>query len=288
MNRKTNNNILVPTDFSEIAGCALDHAIKIAKAYKNEITLLNVIDEGGFLGIFGKSQTDLMKIGAETQLKNLATQIESNNNIRVNCRIETGKIYKTIANIANSENFDSVVMGSSGASGLEQIIGSNASRTIALSQVPVVVVKQAGIGEGYKNIVLPIDLTIETRQKVEWAIHIAKKFNSHIHVVYSNSSDEFVQKRILANISNVEFQLKESGVLFSHKELEDKTFENFGTEVLTYAEYTDADLILVMTQESESISDFVIGTLTQQLVNRSERIPIMCIHPKETGFTFDY
>jgi hypothetical protein len=33
MNRKTNNNILVPTDFSDVADNALTHAITVAKAY---------------------------------------------------------------------------------------------------------------------------------------------------------------------------------------------------------------------------------------------------------------
>ncbi|MEY3800876.1 MAG: hypothetical protein RLZZ548_756, partial [Bacteroidota bacterium] len=33
MNRKTNNNILVPTDFSDVAENALTHAITVAKAY---------------------------------------------------------------------------------------------------------------------------------------------------------------------------------------------------------------------------------------------------------------
>ncbi|MDA0783951.1 MAG: universal stress protein [Bacteroidetes bacterium] len=35
MIRKTNNNILVPTDFSDVAENALNHAVTVAKAYGN-------------------------------------------------------------------------------------------------------------------------------------------------------------------------------------------------------------------------------------------------------------
>ena len=70
MNRKTNNNILVPTDFSDVAEFALQHAIKVAQAYKNEITLLFIFEEGILGGLFSGSQSDVMKdaIGTKLQL----------------------------------------------------------------------------------------------------------------------------------------------------------------------------------------------------------------------------
>ena len=63
---------------------------------------------------------------------------------------------------------------------------------------------------------------------------------------------------------------------------------NFATETLATANKLGADLILVMTHTDKNIGEFVIGTMTQQLVNKSRNIPIMCIHPKETGFIFSY
>lgn len=288
MERKTNNNILVPTDFSDIANNALDHAISIAKAYNNEITLMYVIDEGFLSGLFSSNNSELVQEAAEARLAKIATEFSTTSGVKINTRIEKGKVYKIVANIANEENYDSIIMGSSGASGFEQVIGSNASRTIQYAQVPVVVVKQHSDKDGYKRIVMPIDLSIESRQKVDWAIHLGKKFGSEIHVVYSGSTDQFVQTKIYANTKNVENALTTHGVKFITKEIEDKRFENFASEVLDYANFVNSDLILVMTHTEASIAEMMIGTLTQQLVNRSERIPVMCIHPRETGFTYDY
>lgn len=289
MDRKTNNNILVPTDFSDVAECAVKHAIKVAQAYRNEITLLFIMEEGILGGLFSGSQSDVMKDAILTKLKLKAEEITKATGIKVSTRIGRGKVYKAVSEIANDENFDSIIMGSHGASGLEQIVGSNASRTIQYAEVPVVVVKNSNISQnGYSKIVMPIDLTLETRQKVDWGIHVAKKFNSEIHVVYSKSSDEYLDRKIQNNIAQVEFDLKAGNVKYTIYEFKDGLMDNFATEIHNYANIVSADLILAMTHTEKGISEMLIGTLTQQLVNRSSNVAIMCIHPRETAFNYDY
>jgi nucleotide-binding universal stress UspA family protein len=132
-----------------------------------------------------------------------------------------------------------------------------------------------------------MDLSIESRQKTDWAIHVGKKFNSEIHITYYGSSDEFTQNRIKANVKAVENKLTQNGVNFKSVEIEGKLLENYATEIMNYAEQVNADLILVMTDLEIGITDMIRGTYTQQIVNRSNT-PVMCIHPKETGFTYDY
>ncbi len=284
-----NNNILVPFDFSDIAANALHHAVKIAEAYNNEITLLHIVEEGGLFSLFGRNDQSLqlLKEGIEGRLDKIIAEIQTNHKVRINKRIEEGKVYKTVSSVANEGNYDSIIMGSNGASGIERIIGSNASRVIQYSTVPVVVIKQQTIGEGYKKIVLPIDLSIESKQKVAWAVHIAKNFDSVIHVIFENSSDEFTRTKINANIVQVKHMLAEAGVRFEVKELEDKFLENFATETINYANSINADLLIIMTQQEMNIGEMIIGTLAQQMVNQSEKVPVMCIHPSPTGYSFD-
>ena len=289
MNRNTNNNILVPIDFSPIADNALTHAIKIAKVYNNEITLMYILEESFLGGLFSAGQNDVMIDAIKAKVALKAAEITAAHGIKVNHRVEKGKVYKTIAETANEEGFDSIIMGSSGASGLEQIVGSNASRTIQYSEVPVVVIKQSPIAEhGYKKIVMPIDLSMESRQKVDWAIHIGKKFKSEIHIVFSNSSDEYLSKRISGGVNIVKAQLEESGIQYVLHDLKDSILDNFANEVLQYSDAVKADLILVMTHTEKGIRELIIGTLTQQIVIKSEDIPVMCIYPHATGYTFDF
>lgn len=286
---ETNNNILVPIDFSEVANNALGHAVKIAELYNNEITLLHIIDDGFLGGLFtSESKDNLIKEAVNIKLDRIIDDIHKTKSIKVNKIIKEGSIAKTIADVAEEGNFDSVIMGSNGASGIEQIIGSNASKVIKYSTVPVVVVKEKPIAGGYKKIVLPIDLTLESRQKVSWAIHIAKKFNSVIHVIFENEDDEFTRKRIFAYVNNVQTVLEKNNVTYEVRKLDEEKYpDNFAKETLHYAEEIDADLIIIMTQQEVGFTELVVGSYAQQIVNQSEKIPIMCINPTELGLAFE-
>ncbi len=294
MKRNNNNNILVPTDFSEIAQNALGHALKIADVYKNEITLINIQDDGGGLfGLFGGGNSDkmnLIKEAIEMKMNKLISEAKTlYPHIVINKRVEYGKIYKVITEIAENENFDSIIMGTNGASGLHQITGSNASRVINYAKVPVVVVKDQPIGKnGYEKIVLPIDLSRESRQKVTWAVHLAKKFNSTIHVIYENSTREEVKNRIYAAVNQTQDILAQNNANYIVRGLdEDKYPDSFAEDTLAYANEIEADLIMIMSQQEKGFSEFLLGSYAQQIVNHASKVPVMCINSSDAGVILD-
>lgn len=286
-----NNTILVPLDFSEVAQNALGHALKVADVYKNEVTLLHIMDEGNFIGnLFGgNNNVELVKEAIDMKLdKIIAESNKQYPNVKINKLIESGKIYKVISNIANEGNYDSIIMGTNGASGLQQITGSNASRVINYAKVPVVVVKEKSIGNGYEKIVLPIDLTRESRQKVRWAVHVAKKFNSTIHVIYENTTNEEFRNRIHAVINQTQDILDTNGAKYILRGLEeDKYPDSFAEDTLAYANEIDADLIMIMSQQEKGFNEFLLGSYAQQIVNNGGRIPIMCINSNDAGIILD-
>lgn len=288
---KNNNTILVPIDFSEVAQNALGHALKVADVYKNEIALLHIMDEGNFIGnLFGgNNNIELVKEAIDMKLdKIIAESNKAYPNVKINKLIESGKIYKVISNIANEGNYDSIIMGTNGASGLQQITGSNASRVINYANVPVVVVKEKSIGNGYEKIVLPIDLTRESRQKVRWAVHVAKKFNSTIHVIYENATNEEFRNRIHAVVNQTQDILSSNGAKFVLRGLEeDKYPDSFAEDTLAYANEIDADLIMIMSQQEKGFNEFLLGSYAQQIVNNGGRIPIMCINSNDAGIILD-
>lgn len=291
MNRNNNNNILVPTDFSEVANNALGHALKIADVYKNEITLLNIQDEGGLFGLFGSEEKmSLIKDAVDMKMDKLISDSAKDfPNVKINKRFEYGKIYKVITEIAEKENFDSIVMGTNGASGLQQITGSNASRVINYAKVPVVVVKEQPIGKGgYQKIVLPIDLSRESRQKVTWAIHLGKRFNSTIHVIYENTSNDEVKHRIFAAVNQTQDILDQNNANYIVRGLDEEKYpDSFAEDTLAYATEIDADLIMIMSQQEKGFSEFLLGSYAQQIVNHSGKVPVMCINSANTGIIMD-
>lgn len=293
METSKKNTILVPVDFSEIATQALNHAVQVAKHFNNDLALLHVVEESvlpSFLS-FGKDNAAAQAAGseAEAQLNEIANQIRTTHHIDCKVVTKSGRIYKVIAETATELGCDSIIMGSNGAAGFEQIIGSNASRVISHSDVPVVVVKSAERPfRAYKNIVFPLDLTIESRQKVKWAIHIGKAYGSTINILTYKVGDEYLDNKMMLGLRQVERLLDENNIAY-HVEILEKMEGNFAEETLQYAEKLDADLLMIMTQsEDKEFSEYIIGTYAQQIVNKAQVVPVMCINPAPMGFSTDY
>lgn len=289
MENKKKNTILVPIDFSDISNHALNHAIQVATHFHNDLALLHVVEEAlisSFL-TFGKNEhlEELAKEAAKARLDKLSTEIKAKHNIDSVTIVKFGRIHKVIEDVVNELKCDSIIMGSHGASGLDQIIGSNASRVIGHSSVPVVVVKSEQHVNSYKNIVFPLDLTAESKQKVNWAVHIGKSYNSTIHIFTSKTGDNDWDQKLIANLHQVEKILDKEGVKYTSKVAENME-DNFAIETIKYSEDINADLIMIMTQqEDKNFSEYIIGTYAQQVVNRSLKAPVMCINPSPTAFT---
>ncbi len=276
MTRQVNNNntILVPVDFSQISLNALDHAVVMAKKYDNEITLIHIED-------------DTAK--PEVRLNEIANKIEAEEGVRVNTLFKSGKVSTVISEVAEAGNYDSIVMGSSGSSGLQLFMGSNASKVIRSVKIPVIVIKEPKDFHGYNNIVMPVDLTVESKQKVAWAKHLATKYNSTVHVIYEEEQDEYFQKNIKANINQVADILGEAGIKYELVKMDDKTYPGqLYQDTIQYAEKINADMILVMTKLEGNLMDFVIGSHAQLIVNKSKDVAVMVVQPSPTGFSFDF
>lgn len=287
------NTILVPVDFSDIAKNALNHAVQVAKHFNNNLALLHVVEESvlpSFLS-FGKDNAAAQsaKEQIENGLQEMAAEIKTKHGIDCTVVSKTGKIYRTIAETATELGCDSIIMGSNGASGFQRVIGSNASRVISHSDVPVIVVKSdATVFRAYKNIVFPLDLTVESRQKVKWAIHLGKAYHSTINILTYKIGDEFLDNKMMLGMRQVERLLDENGIDYKVEVLE-KLDENFADATLSYAEKIDADLLMIMTQsEDKEFSEYIIGTYAQQIVNKSQKVPVMCINPQPMGYNTDY
>jgi nucleotide-binding universal stress UspA family protein len=206
-------------------------------------------------------------------------------NARVNTRVEEGKPYKVINRVAEESNCDSIVMGTNGANGIEQFTGSTTSRVIRISTRPVIAVKEKRTDPKFDNIVLPIDLTKTSRQKIDWAVKLGQKYNSTIHVIMEMGNDEFIERKIRANLIQAEGIFNQHGVKFVTKLLDDREYpDHLGKDTIKYADEINADLIMIMTHaENAKIADLFVGSYAEQVVNSAQKTPVMCINPKPTG-----
>ena len=275
---------LVPIDFSESSKNAMIYAVEMAKIFDDEITLLNVISNGMKSLFMNDSQKDLLREGINVRLNQYKADILAKwPAAKVNTRIEEGKPYKAITKVAEAINCDTIVMGTNGANGIEQFMGSTTSRVINVAPCPVIAVKDDHGKVTFDNIVLPIDLTKSSKQKVDWAIRIARRFNSTVHIIMELDEDEFIKHKIEGNLRQVENAMKDNNIKYVSKLLDDRKYpDNIGMDTIQYADEVEADLIIIMTQSEGGFAELFVGSYAEQVVNSSQKTPVMCINPKQT------
>jgi len=285
MAKSIKNEILVPIDFSEQSLIALGQSYNLAREYKAEILLLYVIEDGG---VFSKLATakhlTTMKKDIQKKLDKLAEETEKKSKIKVDTMVAKGKVYDKIIEVADMTDALMIIMGCNSKKKLQaRFIGSNALRVVREATCPVITIKGKHHREGCKNIVLPLDLTKETRDKVRQAIEIANlgAYKSAVRVVsVLQSTDEFLVNRLTRQMEQVKIFIQKQGVECSAEILKSvKGEDSLAQCILDYAHKVDGDLVIIMTQQETDFTRMFIGSTAQEVVNNSD-IPVMSIIPK--------
>ncbi|MEO0310391.1 MAG: hypothetical protein RIQ89_48 [Bacteroidota bacterium] len=286
MSKLTINRILIPFDFSETAKLALEHACFMAKLKKAEIILLHVVETPGWASsitsAFGKAQNEYeanLESGIKQKMEAIATELHHKDSIVVNFRAEKGKIYKVINEVAEELKADLIIMGTHGSSGFQEfLIGSNAYKVVSSAPCPVLTVQTHATKVGFKDIVLPIDNSPTSRQKVVHAAELARLYNSVVHVLgFMTMGDTDLQRKFEHKINQVTDYLDEKEVANSSKMLKGGNINN-ATATMEYAQSINADLVIIMTEQDGG--SLLMGSYAQQVVNHS-KTPILSIKPDE-------
>lgn len=153
------DRILVPTDGSETAEAAVEHAVQLAGAYDAEIHALYVANTEAMSITLGPEQVDRILTGqfaemdelkakADRALGTVATAAEQAG-VPVTTEIRGGQPHRKIADYVEEGDVDVVVMGSRGRSGVtRRIMGSVAERVLRSTTVPVFVIDEQGVESG--------------------------------------------------------------------------------------------------------------------------------------------
>jgi nucleotide-binding universal stress UspA family protein len=177
------------------------------------------------------------------------------------------------------------MIGLSSKISLSKIIGKNAFRMVRESKHPVITIRGKVHRDGCKTILLPLDLTKETREKVTKAIELAKIFNADIRVIsILTQKDEEAENKLISYSNQVWKYIKDEGVRCTIKTLRGHDVPQM---ILDYGHEVEADLILVMTKAELSMKEFFIGTVAQRLINESD-IPVLSYRPMERKDTTQF
>jgi len=268
--------ILVPTDFSDAADTAINHAATVAAVSGDEIRLLHIVDKNtkSKLKKAGESLDDLTaKMDAQV------AELKSKYGVKAASHLREGSIFSTIGEVAEEIGARLLIMGTHGVIGMQHITGAWAVKVITSSPVPVIIVqKKAVASHGYKTMVFPIDASRETKQKVIHTISMAKHFGSEVKLFASYEDDEFFVNARNNNIAWAENMFKKNGVKYSIEH--SGKSGGLAKNTIKYASQVNADLLVILTDTGEvSVSEFVLGADHEKIINNDAQIATMCVNP---------
>jgi len=271
--------LLVAIDFSKTSIVALEYGIHIANKASANLQMVWVdnttSEEVVFEGFANEERVENANL-----LKELLGKHEKKlKRGKLDYKIRKGKVYIEVAQQAKSIDADLIIAGTHGISGFEEFwIGSNAYRIVTHAPCPVITLRHDINIRDIGKIVIPIDSSQETRQKIPIASQISQLFNSEVHVLSLYSSGiKAVQRRVDNYAKQVASYFAERNIRFIS---EVKESENITRSTIDYAESIGADMIAIMTEQETTTANLFLGPYAQQMVNHST-IPVLSLRSKE-------
>lgn len=273
METTKNDIVLVASDFSEIGDIAIDNAVEFAKLLNFKVCILHVVDKNTKANL-KKEKKSIDSINEK--LDAIARDIKSKHSIEVDYVAKEGTIFTAIASVAEEIGASFLLIGTHGKIGIQHLLGSFALKVVKSSPCPIIVYQKRVLESKYNNIVFPLDLSMGSKQKVRYAINLAKLFGATIHLFALNETDEFNAIKMKNNYVQVKTMLEKANVDFTEK-FSDEKGPNFGKQIMTFSESINADLIMISTNPDQLSLNF-IGSIDEQIIYNNLKIPVMCIN----------
>jgi nucleotide-binding universal stress UspA family protein len=278
------SKILIPVDFSDTSLLAIKHGAFLAKYTKGDVYLIHVIPKQyeHYAVIEQPMHVDNptnYETNASNKLNELADSIRSEYGVSVNTIVSLGNPTKEIINASKEINANLIVMGTHGYSPLEElVIGSNTLKVITKSTCAVMTMSEKASRLGYKNILMPIDTSGHSRQKVNYTIELSKIFSAHLHVVALLGTDDENEKGGMELVMNqIKKMAGDKSVTCTTETIHNA--KNRADATIKHAEKIKADLIVIMTDQEAEISGFFLGPYSQQIIHRA-KVPVIAITPE--------
>ncbi len=273
MNHQMKKNILVPTDFSKVSETSLNHAIKVAKTIGAEVNLVHVVNR------ISDKEDSLMRMSI---IRTQANKIHPD--IIINTMAIEGSIFDDIGDLADKSGSELIIMGTHGRKGLQFLTGSRALRIVSSSRIPFVIVQNRAIKEeGYDDIVVPLDLHTETKQKLTIVSEMAQYFKSRVHLIIPNEKDEFLSNKLNRNLAFAKQYFKEQGIEHTAT-ISDKDAGDFDDGIIHHAASIEADLITIMNLKENSLMGILGNNYVERILMNEAQVPVMILNPKSTSF----
>ncbi len=183
--------ILVPVDFSPTSTNALQYAIHLFGTKSVEITLLHSFSSNPTTMSMKNIDRVILKDSKQSMDKILKNFQKKFPEVIFKVKILSDHAVSCITSLGNSGDYDYIIMGTKGASGLKEVfLGSVAGGVISKTTAPVLVVPDAHLFHDLDEVVLALgDTTISDGNVIKPLRKLVQLQKSRIKVLHISESD---------------------------------------------------------------------------------------------------
>jgi len=280
--------VLISIDLEDKNLTRLDRSYPNLTFLAENAIVLSVLENHSF---GSEKERDEFIESKNKQLSDIAASIQNKTGLNnVEPIIKIGKPSKEILKVADSYDVDLIAMSThthiDEKYTKKNAIGSTTDHVVRESKVPVFTFNSNVHLNKIENILLPLDLTVSTKQKVTHAIQLAKSIHASIAIVSVLDSLKLgdIAVELDQQLAQVKDFIEEANIPCTAELIESKSgAKSVAQSILNYSEKVEADLIMIMTQQENKLVEFFMGSSAQTMIRLSE-IPVMSIIPKDLGF----
>ncbi|MBI1223331.1 MAG: universal stress protein [Bacteroidetes bacterium] len=269
--------IVVPTDFSACARAAENLGIELALKAHAEIHFLHVVTTPVDWVDLPLEKEKLYPetremIGHATNELNVLVDRAQKLGLNAKPFLLFNKFREEIDEQIKQHHHDFVVMGSNGAKGFKQVIGSNAQKVLRHADVPVLIVKEKLPENAIKDILFASTFDEEVHAAFRKMVHLADLLGAKIHLLYVNMPFLFRET------DDIEASIAEFLSKYPRLNCSVNIFDALNEErgIQKFGDKINADLIALATHGRTGIRRMMRPSITESIVNQSEK-PVLSI-----------
>ena len=276
----TTVTFLVPTDFSSPAKAAAHYAAKLAVQIQARVLLLSVVEMDTtetVLSNWKKLEQQLTRT-AQRNLDKLMAEAKAaaGPKLTIAGDVTFGiPMSEAIAQYASDQQVNMILMGTKGATGLKKILkGSNTTRLMEISPVPVIAITAKAEYTGMKKLVYATDLK-HVKDEIRILARMASLFDAEImvfHCVPAQSQAREDRKLVPELIEQAQY-----GNITYHQVKSD----DVGEAIATFIDSVKADMLVMFTHERDFYEKLLGRSVTRTMAFQS-RVPLLAFNRSES------
>lgn len=276
-------NILIPVDFSDCSKKALLVAIQLAKTFGSKLVIMNACENPqGFGDISEATMAEefikSLEAKSRRSYQELHASIPQLKEVKHEFVIKHSFVRAAVLDMLSENEFDLIVIGTTGASGLKKaIMGSNAYDMIRHVDCPVLAIpEKSQLHTAMKHIVLATDYDKSySKSTFHFLIELAKARNAEVQIIHVGQTSVPDTEKIIQG-SKIGHYFE--GIKHSFHFVVDVYIDEAIQKFLTGK---NADVLVLIYKKHGLVDRFFRGNLTKRMAFHS-KTPLLILKAKKS------